>query len=149
MLRLTEDARQKSLLTQGFRQGGHIRLNLREAKRPTIVWVAPSHPNRPRWLTDCNRYMSMLKTQALLRQPVHIRSRTRNLGTIDSHGISIHIVQSDEHYIQLLLGPQADRGEEKEGGCYTDHYGHWTTTDAFALASAIRVSITQPRLYLG
>ena len=83
--------------------------------------IPTGHPDRTSGHTNRNRYMTVLKTQTLLSELVNIRSGSFYLGTINSNGVTVHVIQSNEHDIQFWISKNEQAGscrcekEEKKG----------------------------------
>ena len=103
MLGLTQYTGHESIRLQSLGQGRYIRLDLGKTKSTAVMGIPPGHPDRTGGHTNRNRYMTVLKTQTLFSEFVNIRSGSLYLGTINSHGVAVHVIQGNEHDIQFWL----------------------------------------------
>ena len=101
MLGLAQYAGHESILLQGFGQGRNIGLDLGKAKCPAIMGIPTSHPDRPGGHTNRNRDMPMLEAQPLTGKLIDVRSCSLDLGTINPNGVTVHVVQGNEHDIEF------------------------------------------------
>ena len=108
MLGLAEDTSHESMLKQGFGKVGTSGLILvNQGLR--CLGIPAGHPDGPGGHTNRNRDVAMFETQPLAGEPVDIGGRSLDLRTIDPDGVSVHVVQSNEHDVEFCSPKRSAR----------------------------------------